>query len=295
MSGSNAFRGLSAPRADRAKHWLVRQAGRALPGGTLLPEFLVVGGKRCGSTTLHDAIISHPQVLPPLAAKSSHYFDVNHDRGFDWYRSHFPTESAGRRLERRINKRVITGESSPYYSFHPLAPARIADELPDATLIFCLRDPVERAWSNYRYSVERGHETLSFTDALDAEPARLQGQEKLVASGGRSLSHRQHTYLARGRYIEHLRKLEEFVDRSKLVVVIAEELFERPDEVMSEIWSRLGLAPYSASGLGHFKAAAQSAMAAEERQRLVEYFEPYNQELDEWLGRSPRWQRACAP
>src|ERR1700741_3799202 len=98
--------------------------GARLTGGRpMLPAFLIVGGKRCGSTSLYEYVIRHPEVEPSRAKKGTHYFDVNFVRGLGWYRSKSPTQP---RFRRDRGERRITGEASPYYMFHPQAPARIA-------------------------------------------------------------------------------------------------------------------------------------------------------------------------
>ena len=147
MSG----RSLTASFGTRARQWLMRQSGQLLRRETMDPAFLVVGGKRCGSTTLHDRIMSHPDVLAPRTAKSSHYFDVNYSRGPRWYAGHFPSVAQAERHAKANGSMPVTGESSPYYSFHPLSAERIAADLPDAHLILCVRNPIERTWSQYQY------------------------------------------------------------------------------------------------------------------------------------------------
>src|SRR5919108_6081357 len=90
-------------------------------GRRSLPDFVILGAQRAGSTTLYRALIAHPQVRRALL-KEVHFFDLNYHRGLRWYRAHFPYRSPGR----------ITGEASPYYLYHPHAPKRVARDLPDA-------------------------------------------------------------------------------------------------------------------------------------------------------------------
>ena len=88
--------------------------------------------------------------------------------------------------QRAAGRPVVVGEASPYYCFHPLALDRIAARLPDVRMIIVLRDPVERAWSQYSYEVARGNEDLSFAEALDAEAERFAGAEERIRSGRES-------------------------------------------------------------------------------------------------------------
>src|SRR6266540_2331415 len=142
-----------------------RLLARATSGARMLPGFLVIGTKRGGSTSLYEYLIRHPDVAGCLLTKGSHYFDVNFGRGWSWFRAAFPLAGG---------RRTIAGEASPYYMFHPLAPQRIAAALPEVRLIAVLRDPVERAWSHYRYERHRGYEDLPF-ELLGAPASRLSG------------------------------------------------------------------------------------------------------------------------
>src|SRR6266508_3758960 len=190
---------------------VVRAGGRLLAGATsgarMLPGFLVIGTKRGGSTSLYEYLIRHPDVAGCLLTKGSNYFDVNFGRGWSWFRAAFPLAGG---------RRTIAGEASPYYMFHPLAPQRIAAALPEVRLIAVLRDPVERAWSHYRYERHRGYEDLPFEEALRREPERLAGEaERMVAEPGySSFAHRHLAYLARGRYAEQLERIHALIPPS---------------------------------------------------------------------------------
>ena len=159
-----------------------RTVGRLTARWRTVPDYLIIGTKRGGTTSLQQYLTAHPDVLEPKAAKASHYFDANFSKGWSWYRAHFPLQRWMDR-ERAAGRPVVVGEASPYYCFHPLALDRIAARVPDVKLIIVLRDPVERAWSHYSYEVARGNEDLSFADALDAEPARTAGAADRIRRG----------------------------------------------------------------------------------------------------------------
>ena len=176
-----------------------RTVGRVTARWRTVPDYLVIGTKRGGTTSLQQYLTAHPDVLEPKAAKASHYFDANFSKGWSWYRAHFPLQRWMDR-ERAAGRPVVVGEASPYYCFHPLALDRIAARVPDVKLIIVLRDPVERAWSHYSYEVARGNEDLSFADALDAEPGRTAGAADRIRRGeiDDDREWRLHTYLQRG-------------------------------------------------------------------------------------------------
>jgi hypothetical protein len=237
------------------------------------PGYLVIGTKRGGSTSVSEWIAEHPQVAPCRTGKGSHYFDVNHHRGEAWFRSAFPPPAPPWR---------ITGEGSPYYMFHPLAPQRIAEALPEVKLIAVLRDPVERAWSHHKYEAARGKEELSFEDALDAEPTRLAGErERMIADPSYdSYEYRYHAYLARGHYAEQLAHLGEFFPQDQILVLKSEDLFAHPSEQLARVWDFLGLDQVVLDGLRAHKVGASSSSIPEAvAQRLSDYYAPHNDEL----------------
>ena len=107
-----------------------RATGRMTQSARMQPAFLIVGAQRCGTTSMFKTLRQHPAVLAPPLQKGIHYFDKNYDEGPGWYRSHFPLRAAAR-LRNKGSGTPITGESSPYYMFHPLAADRIARDLPE--------------------------------------------------------------------------------------------------------------------------------------------------------------------
>src|SRR5687768_16419575 len=99
-----------------------------------LPDFVVIGAQKAGTTSLHYYLSEHPGILIGTR-KEVHFFDRAYNRGTLWYRSSFPIRGL-------ID--AIIGESTPNYIFHPCVPARMASLLPAARLIAVLRNPVER-------------------------------------------------------------------------------------------------------------------------------------------------------
>ncbi len=218
-------------------HVARRRAGAWRPGDRELPTYFIVGAKRAGTTSVDEYVVDHPLVLRGLVEKGCRYYDVNYDRGQRWYRGHLPLRADLDRLERRLGARPIFGESSPYYCFHPEAPARIAADVPAARLLFVLRDPVERAWSHVRYEIARGFESLSPVEALDAEEGRL----AQVDDEARWYAHRHFSYVARSRYAEQLDRLHRHFAPEQVLVLQSERIFTDPASVMATVFDHLAL------------------------------------------------------
>ena len=273
-----------------------RAFGRYTSGGRLVPSFLVVGGQRCGTTSLHRALVAHPVVAGPVLHKGVNYFDLQYARGPAWYRGHFPLLSSARR--RAGNWSVGSGEpqameSSGYYLYHPLALPRIARDLPGVRLIVMLRDPVERAYSAYKHGIARGFETETFERALELEPERLAGEEERLASDQsyQSHSHRHHAYVTRGRYAEQLAPAFDLFGREAVHVVESETFFSQPETTYDEVLDFLGLPAWLPPSFDQHNARPGTDMPEAVRKELDEYFRPHDDDLAELLGHVPAWRR----
>lgn len=258
----------------------------------MVPDFLIIGAQRCGTTSMFKTLAQHPAVAAPFLRKGVHYFDMSYGKGMRWYRGHFPI-AATSRLRRLGGVAPVTGESSPFYSFHPLAAERIARDLPDARLIMLLRDPVERAYSAHSHELARGYETVPFEKAVELEEQRLAGQRDRMVADPAYVSDdlQHHGYLARGRYVEQLRRIEAAVGRERLLVVDSQDFFDTPEPVFAEVLAHLGLPPADGIVFEKHNARRRSPMAESLRSQLEEHFAPYDAELAEWWGRTPSWRR----
>jgi hypothetical protein len=256
-----------------------------------LPEFLIVGAQRAGTTSLFRALMRHPGVIAPVRRKEAHFFDRRFASGLSAYRAEFATGLARRRREAIVGFPPITGEATPYYLFHPLVPLRVAASLPDVRIVVLLRDPVSRAHSHYRHSVAWGFEHLSFEDALDAEPRRLAGEEDRIRHepSYRSFAHQHQSYVARGDYLPQLRRWQGVVPPERMLILFSEELFAEPEANWVRLTSFLGLPEEPLAGFERANAGSGPPMSPETNARLWEHFAPLNAALAENLGRTPPW------
>ncbi|MBI2711041.1 MAG: sulfotransferase [Actinobacteria bacterium] len=281
----------AAIRDDRREHlrWLAFRAavntGQALARPTAawrtLPDFVIVGAQRCGTTSLYRHLREHPQVRFPRATKGTHWFDEHGLRPESWYRANFPLERARRRAA-AAGAPMRVGEACPYYLFHPSVPAWMADALPGARLIVLLRDPVERAWSQYRHEVARGYETLPFADALDAEAARLAGADAVLeVRGARHESHQHHSYVARGRYAEQLQRVWSAFPRDRVLVAFSADLEREPVATLGRITDFLDLPPLPPIQLPRWNQRPPGGVLDQESARRIR---AAVEESDAWLA-----------
>lgn len=182
----------------------------------MLPNFLLIGAPKAGTSALAAYLEAHPEVFM-APEKEIHFFDEHYARGLDWYESRF----AGVRGERAV------GEATPTYMYLDDALSRMTEHLPEVRLLVLLRNPVDRAYSHYwwtRVTLER----RSFEEAARSEMAGVEAPYGF-------------NYVAGGRYLERIERVREFYPRAPLLVVLLEELRARPPEVYAEICRFLGV------------------------------------------------------
>jgi hypothetical protein len=277
--------------ARRAARWSAQAYARPTAGLRLLPDYLIIGAQRAGTTSLHRYLVQHPGVRTTLRTKGVHFFDTGYGRGMSWYASRFPTRLTAWSVARRHGVELRTGEASPYYLFHPHVPARVAEHLPQVKLIALLRDPVGRAYSHYQHEVARGFETLSFEEAIEAEPARLAAEtERMLAEPlYNSFAHQHHSYLARGRYHEQLERWRALFDDRQLLVLSSERFFSDPERTFAQVLDFLELPAFTPDGFEKHNGYDYRRMGDEIHARLAEHYREPNRRLYASLGDDLGW------
>lgn len=246
------------------------------------PDFLVLGSQRAGTTSLHQWLDTHPGVRM-AHPKEVHYFDLQHMRGSSWYRSHFP------RRDRRL-----TGEVTPYDLYHPAVPARVREALPHTRFVVCLRDPVARAYSQFRHERELGFGPVEdFAEALALEEGQLGSAVHRLVDQPRSDSyaHNHHSYFARGRYAVQLERWFACFPRARFHVLFSEELFEEPLRTLGALAGFLGIGFSSGGSLERSNAATGGALESGVRRELEARYEADDATLEALLGRRLPWRR----
>lgn len=263
-----------ARRGAQKLHQMAGRTGR-------LPDFLVLGAQKAGTTTLYDLIMEHPGARP-ACTKEIAFFDRHHDWGLDWYRSSFPPQTD-----------VVTGEATPGYLYAAQARDRIAATLPQTTkFVVLLRNPVDRAISHYHHERRLGYEILPLEQALDAEADRLlRGHDVLL---GRRHEHRtlawSSSYVDRGRYARQLEAYFRHFPRENFHIETSDRFFAEPAAVMAEVFVFLDLPAHE---IAHVKprniGVYSDRVPPHVHARLVTEFAGSNADLERLLGRALPW------
>ncbi len=176
-----------------------------------LPTFLGIGVPRAGTTWLHTLLSGHPDAYLPTRRKEVRFFDRHFDRGLEWYEGFFPPEGTG-------GYQAI-GEISPQYLYGHECPARIATVLPSAKLLVMLRHPVDRAYSQYGFLLQRRNYRGSFEEFLRTRPHALE----------------------MGYYSDHLRRYLDRFARPQILPVLFEEAVVGGETVRRDLGAFLGI------------------------------------------------------
>ncbi|WP_242086693.1 sulfotransferase family protein [Microbacterium lacticum] len=284
-------------RIPRPMHGIARSTyyriGQATSSARMLPGFILIGGQRCGTTTLFKHLAEHPQILRPGIEKGLDYFTLHYDRDMNWYRGNFPMRSGAKVRTQRWGAPVAF-EACTYYMFHPFAMERIAADLPGVRIIAMLRDPVERAFSAYKHEHARGFDTASsFEEAIDLEDERLDGELERMAADMtyESHAHRHHAYVRRSQYAEQLRRVYEHFPREQVHVLDSETFFDDPYGEYRKITEFLGIAPWMPEEFLQHNARPSLPLGEGFRARLDAHFVRHDEDLAELLGSVPGWRR----
>ncbi|NNE97271.1 MAG: sulfotransferase [Acidimicrobiales bacterium] len=266
-----------------------RRFGAATASLRAKPDYLIIGTKRGGSTSLARWVLDHPDVasLYPRreTRKGTYYFDVNYGRGASWYASHFPTAASLRTTGK------VVGEAVPYYLHHPLAPVRARAYAPAAKVIALLRNPVDRAFGHWGERTRNGIEWLSFEEALEAEPQRIAGEEDRIITepGYVSFAHQHFSYVDQGRYERGLGRWKKHWPAQQLMILRSEDMYADPASAYRRVTDFLGLEPFSPAEFEAWNMKATSSISADLRARLRDELAPSVAATEALVGRTMDW------
>jgi hypothetical protein len=254
-----------------------------VPTNRPLPDMIILGGQRCGTTSIYDYLSQHPQTNPSRS-KEIHFFDLNYQSGLNWYRYNFNSK--------KNNTQLITFESSPYYLFHPAVPERVKKSLPECKFIIMLRNPIERAYSHYWHEKKYGREELSFEEALKLENQRLEKEENKLLNDPYYISnaHRRYSYFSRGCYSEQIKRWLSCFSHERFLFIESDNFFLNPEKTMNHIHKFLQIDNFNFYEFTHRnKGIYETAISNKLRKTLSDRFQENNKDLQEITGININW------
>jgi hypothetical protein len=253
-----------------------------------LPDFIIIGTARSGSTSLYYNICQHPCVLS-AAYDELGYFDSNFHLGLNWYRSLFPTLFS-KWIVKQKKQFAITGEDTPFYIWNPLVAKRILKILPKIKLIVVLRNPVDRAYSNYHLGIRAGSENLSFEDAIQIELKKLNEINDEFEHNVEKYTIPR-SYIAKGFYADQLKIWLELFSSEQLMIVSTEDLESNPQKTLDRIYNFLKIPKNHRLIPEKQKIAAYPKMKNKTREFLIDLYKKNNAELFTMIGQKFDWDK----
>ncbi|MBD1885314.1 tetratricopeptide repeat-containing sulfotransferase family protein [Microcoleus vaginatus] len=238
------------------------------------PNFIIIGSQRCGTTSLYTYLAQHPQILTPIK-KEMDFFSWHFDRGIDWYLAHFPPIPPG--------EQFLTGEASPSYFDSREAPERLYTAFPEAKLIVLLRNPVDRAISQFYRLTGLNWEARALDRVISDEIERLNQNPEYI------IGEEPGNYLARGRYIEFIKNWRAFFPREQLLILKSEDFYAGAATTVKQVLEFLDLPEYQLSEYQNANPGSYQPVNQSVRDWLRDYFRPYNQQLEEYLSTNFNW------
>ena len=189
-----------------------REAARSGPGA--LPNLIVIGAQKCGTSGLHYYLSLHPEISVSQPKELNFFIaERNWPRGVDWYRSHFDPNAK------------VRSEASPNYTAYPQhleVPERMHSVVPDAKLLYMVRDPIDRIAAHWVHNYAKRREKGDLRTTL---------------------MHPNTSYLARSHYYAQLQRFLRLYARDRVLVIEQEELRRKRNETLSRIFEFAGVDP----------------------------------------------------
>ena len=202
--------------------------------------------------------------------KEIHYYNyyLQSGKSMAWYKSFFPLKITS------VGKK--TGEASPNYLYSETAPRKLKQDIPDVKLIVLLRNPIDRAYSEYSMHVRqlKRDNFPSFEESVTNDELSLEGSRM---------------YLLRGLYAERIQHWLKYFDRDQFIFIKSEEFFAQPRSVLQKVYKFLSIAETYPDDLQAQQAGSYAELSNETRAYLRTYFQPSNEAVVELLGEKFKW------
>ena len=255
----------------------------------VLPECFVIGVVRSGTTSLYHYLGQHP-CIASSAYDELGYFDDNFHLGINWYKSLFPTKSTKNKIIKKYGK-FLTYDVTPFYIYNPLVARRISESFPKAKIMSNLRNPIDRAYSNYIIMLQDGDTTSTFEEMIQAAMNDLEKNKTKLNDEAYIVDAHYENILARGFYANQLEIWFEKFQKKQLLMIPSEDLAQKPDQVLRKVFEFLDLPYFKIKDFTRQNKREYHPMKDETRKLLVEFYKPHNKKLFDMLGSKFDWDK----
>ena len=281
---------LSNPKFNPYKFSLKKFYRNLTSGSRVLPDFIIIGAGRAGTTALYTYLIQHPSIITASTDNDApvadlHFFEYMISDKISWYKSHFP---------RKSKNSFVTGEFTSTYMYHKNVPERIFNLIPKIKLIVILRNPIDKAYSTYNQQSHFNEVTSSFEETIKAEFARIdliKNHIEYTNNNPNFDNYVEYNIIRHGIYFNYLEKWLKIFPKKQIFVVDSNELENFPQQTLNKVFEFLNLSPHEIPNLAKVNVGKYSPMTESTRESLIEFYKPHNAKLNNLLGTNFDWNK----
>ena len=255
----------------------------------VIPDFLVIGAKRCGTTSLYQHLPEHPCI-----SKSPHdnmgFFNDNFHLGVNWYKSFFPTIFTRNKIKSEFGNFLAFDVTTTYMEEESTA-NNVYQIKPNMKIIVILRNPVDRAYSQYHLSVRQTAERRSFEDVVEENMNRLNKESHEHYEIKPKFSVEEDNHLKKGLYALQLRYWLKIFPRENILIVSTEEFESNQQIIYNKIFEFLNISKFEVKNTKKMQKGNYPPIKSETRNLLLDYFRPHNHELFELINMEFDWDK----
>jgi len=281
---------LSNPKFNPYKFSLKKFYRNLTSSSRVLPDFIIIGAGRAGTTALYTYLIQHPSIITASTDNDEpvadlHFFEYMISDKISWYKSHFP---------RKSKNSFVTGEFTSTYMYHKNVPERIFNLIPKIKLIVILRNPIDKAYSTYNQQSHFNEVTSSFEETIKAEFARIDLNKNHIEYTNNNPNfdnYVEYNIIRHGIYFNYLEKWLKIFPKKQIFVVDSNELENFPQQTLNKVFEFLNLSPHEIPNLAKVNVGKYSPMTESTRESLIEFYKPHNAKLNNLLGTNFDWNK----
>ena len=271
-------------------HQLLKRNIFALTGSIrVLPDFLVIGAKRCGTTSLFYHLPEHPCI-----SKSPHdnmgFFNDNFHLGVNWYKSFFPTIFTRNKIKSEFGNFLAFDVTTTYMEEESTA-NNVYQIKPNMKIIVILRNPVDRAYSQYHLNLREKAEKRSFEDAMEENMNELNKESYERYEIKPKFSVEENNYLKKGLYAQQLRHWLNIFPMESMLILSTEEFESNQQVIYNKIFEFLNISQFEVKNTEKMEKGSYPQMKSETRSLLLDYFRSYNKELFRLIDKKFDWEK----
>lgn len=288
---------LSHPKYNPYKFSLKKFFRNLTSSFRVLPNFIIIGSGRAGTTALYSYLIQHPSIFGASTENNEsvadlHFFEYMISDKISWYKSHFPTKLTKILYEAKSKNNFVTGEYTSTYMYNKNVPKRISELLPDVKIIIILRNPVDKAYSTYSQQYSFNEFSSSFEDTVQAEFQRIElckSQPDLYTQNPDFESNVITSIIRHGIYYDYLETWTKFFKKNQILIIDSEELKNSTQKTIDKVFNFLDVFPYKVDNLSKINVGKYSPINKKSREDLSEFYKPYNEKLNDLLDTNFKW------